>query len=165
MTLHLSDEALQDPVELRAVAPTKAQIRQAVRRQIAAELYDESAGGGSGTAIYTLSDPQDLRLVRYVGQTRAPKGRFRQHLNSARLWLPDALPWWVKSPKLRPLYQWIRELYRDDGRLPTMIVREWQESPSQVRAAERGRICECLAQGLPLLNYEAEILIRQLRLL
>jgi hypothetical protein len=104
-------------------------------------------------------------MVRYVGQTSAPKRRFLQHLNSARLWLPDELPWWVKSPRLRPLYAWIRELYRDGRRLPTMIVRECLKTDARVRSAERALICDYLAQRLPLLNYEAEVLERQLRLL
>jgi hypothetical protein len=37
--------------------------------------------------------------------------RFLQHLNTARLWMPDAVPWWVVTPSLRPLYTWIRELH------------------------------------------------------
>jgi len=146
-------------------ALTRAQLGRLIRSHARSDLYDESPGSAVGTAIYTLSDPADLVAVRYVGQTSAPKRRFLQHLNRARLWLPDEVPWWVKSPRLRPLYGWIRGLYRDGGRLPTMIVREWLSADSQVRAAERARICEYLSQRLPLLNHEAEILERQLRLL
>jgi hypothetical protein len=48
--------------------------------------------------------------------------RLRLHVRTARLWLPEETRWWVKEPRLRPLYGWIRELYQQDGRLPMMIV-------------------------------------------
>ena len=162
------DESIEEWCGRIAAGPgalTRAQLARLIRSHARSELYDESSGSAAGSAIYTLSDPGDLVIVRYVGQTAAPKRRFLQHLNCARLWLPDEMPWWVASPRLRPLYGWIRKLYRDSGRLPTMIIREWHQKDSQVRAAERGCICECLAQRMPLLNYEAETLERQLRLL
>ncbi|HET9390334.1 MAG TPA: hypothetical protein VFO44_11865 [Steroidobacteraceae bacterium] len=162
------DESIEESCGRISAGPgalTRAQLARIIRSHARSDLYDKSPGSAAGTALYTLSDPGDLVVVRYVGQTRAPKRRFLQHLNCARLWVPDEVPWWVKSPRLRPLYAWIRELYRDSGRLPTMIVRAWLQTGSEVRAAERGRICECLAQRMPLLNYEAEILERQLRLL
>jgi hypothetical protein len=134
------------------------------RSHIASQLYDDSRVSPSGTAIYFLSDPRDIREVRYVGQTSAPRRRFLQHLNTARLWLPDETPWWVKSPKLRPLYGWIRELYRDELRLPTMVISAWADTPAEARLAERSRIFECLKMQLPLLNVETEILGRQLPL-
>lgn len=34
----------------------------------------------------------------------------------ARLWLPAA--WWIKGPKARPLYEWIRATYNQSSRLP-----------------------------------------------
>lgn len=144
---------------------TKAQLRRHIRRHVGAELYDETDGERQGTAIYTLADPRDIRFVRYVGQTSAPRKRFVQHLNTARLWLPEEIPWWVKSPQLRPLYEWIRELYRDECRLPTMVVYEWVERQPQARIVERTRIYACLQKGLPLLNVEAEILERQIPLI
>jgi hypothetical protein len=85
-------------------------------------------------------------------------------LNTAKLWLPDETPWWVKSPKLRPLYQWIKELYRDERRLPAMVVTAWVETVSDARLAERSRIYECLQKRLQLLNVETEILGRQIPL-
>jgi hypothetical protein len=118
-----------------------------------------------GIAIYSLSDPRDIRDVRYVGQSADPRRRFMQHLNAAKLWLPDERPWWVKSPKLRPLYNWIRDLYRDELRMPTMVVSAWLATAAEARVAERTRIFECLAQKLPLLNVETEILGRQTALL
>ncbi len=93
-----------------------------------------------------------------------PRRRFLQHLNSARLWIPDEQPWWIESPILRPLYTWIRELYRDDLRLPTMVVSTWTTTTPAARLAERARIFECLAQRLPLLNVETEILKGQIPL-
>ena len=90
---------------------------------------------------------------------------FLQHLRTARLWLPDELPWWVLQPKLRPLYEWIRELHRDGERLPTMVIHSWVETTKAARIAERARIHESLAKQLPLLNVERVILGRQLPLI
>jgi hypothetical protein len=128
-------------------------------------LYDDSGAVPRGTAIYCLSDPRDVREVRYVGQTNVPRRRFLQHLNTAKLWLPDEMPWWVKSPRMRPLYGWIRELYRDGRRLPVMVVSAWVETVSDARVAERSRIYECLEKRLQLLNVESEILGRQIPLI
>ena len=127
-------------------------------------LYDDSGVVAQGTAIYSLSDPRDVREVRYIGQTNVPRRRFLQHLSTAKLWLPDETPWWVKSPKLRPLYRWIKELYRDEYRLPVMVVTAWVETASDARLAERSRIYECLQKRLRLLNVETEILGRQIPL-
>ena len=132
-----------------------------MRRHIRAELYDDSGDNARGIAIYTLSDPRSIRDVRYVGQTRSPARRFAQHLNTARLWLPDELPWWVESPKLRPLYTWIRALYSDGQRMPVMVVAAWTGSVGEARILERARIVECLENRLEILNVEREILGRQ----
>jgi hypothetical protein len=112
-------------------------------------------GECGGTAVYTLADPRDLRSPRYVGQTRDPHARFAQHVQTARLWLPDDVPWWVRSPKHRPLYAWIRELHRDGGRLPFMWVEEWVEPDADPLVAERAAIMRWLARGAALLNAEA----------
>jgi hypothetical protein len=128
-------------------------LRQ-LRSHVAAQLYDESELLLPGVAIYTLSDPRSPREVRYVGQSRSPRRRFLQHLQEARLWLPDELPWWIESPALRPLYEWIRQLYCDGERLPTMIVGEWVSTESAARLAERARIRACLKGDLPLLNVQ-----------
>jgi hypothetical protein len=143
---------------------TKAQVGRHLRRHVGTHLYDDSGVTAQGTAIYSLSDPRDIREVRYIGQTNVPSRRFLQHLNTAKLWLPDETPWWVKSPKLRPLYQWIKELYRDERRLPVMVVTAWVETVSDARLAERSRIYECLQKRLRLLNVETEILGRQIPL-
>ena len=87
--------------------------------------------------------------------------RFLQHLNTARLWFPDERPWWVKSPKLRPLYTWIRDLYADESRLPTMIICAWAETGAAARLQERMHIIHCLANRLPLLNVESERFAQQ----
>ena len=127
-----------------------------IRLHVQADLYDESgAPVPDGIAIYSLSDPGDLHGLRYVGQTGSPKRRFLQHLNTARLWVPEERPWWVKNPKLRPLYDWIRAIYRQNSRLPTMIIWDWIDDLSGARVAERARICAALSKGLPLLNVEA----------
>ena len=128
----------------------RIQVGQKVRRHIREQLYHEIGMSAHGIAIYTLSDPRSIRDVRYVGQTSSPARRFLQHLNTAKLWLPDDVPWWVKSPKLRPLYTWIRELYTDEHRLPVMVVSacvdsvKRRESPSGRRLSNvYGNGCGC----------------------
>lgn len=144
----------------------REQLARHIRSHVAAQLYDESDDETrEGTAIYSLSDPREIRCVRYVGQSRAPRRRFLQHLAAARLWLPDERPWWIKSPKLLPLYDWIRELHRDGQRLPVMVISGWAATNSAARLAERLRIHECLARQLPLVNIEARLLGRQIPLL
>jgi hypothetical protein len=145
--------------------PNAAQLRQRFRRHTQTEIYDDSGTPPGGLAIYTLSDPRDIRDVRYVGQTRAPRRRFLQHLNHAQLWLSDEPPWWVKQPKLRPLYLWVRELYRDQYRLPVMVITTWAATLGEARVAERARICACLASQLALLNVETETLQGRIPLL
>jgi hypothetical protein len=140
---------------------SKAAIGMRMRRHVRAELYDDSGESAGGFAIYTLSDPRSIRDVRYVGQTQWPARRFAQHLHSARLWLRDEVPWWVKSPKLRPLYTWIRQLYADDQRMPVMVVTAWAGSIGEARLLERARIMECLEGRLEILNVEREILGKQ----
>jgi hypothetical protein len=142
-------------------ATSKTGIVRRLRRHVRAELYDDSSDDACGIAIYALSDPRSIRGVRYVGQTRSPARRFAQHLNTARLWLPDELPWWIESPKLRPLYIWIRELYADGQRMPVMVVTAWTGSVVEARVLERARIMECLESRLEILNVEREILGRQ----
>ena len=133
----------------------KSRVARLIRCGLASHIVDDSGTEPADVAIYTLSDPRDVRHVRYVGQTRDPRKRFSQHMNTARLWLPGELPWWVPRPQLRPLYHWIRSLYRDESRLPMMLVVAWTDA-RQARTAERIHICEHLGRQLPLLNYEAE---------
>jgi hypothetical protein len=143
---------------------SRPQLSRLLRARIAQHLFDDSAVEPAGVAIYSLADPRDARTVRYVGQTTAPRRRWLQHLNTARLWLPDDTPWWASSPKLRPLYAWLRQLHHEGGRLPVMLVTQWVE-PARARSAERARICACLERHGSLLNYESELLRSQLLLL
>jgi hypothetical protein len=124
-------------------------------------IYDDSGVPPLGTAVYSLSDPRDLRDARYIGQTGNPRRRLLQHLSTAQLWIPDERPWWMKSPRLRPLSQWIRTLYADERRLPIMLVHQWLDTETQARIAERSRIFACMESRLSLLNVEMEILGRQ----
>jgi len=142
----------------------KELIARNVRIRSASHIVDLSGATPDEAAIYALADPRDIEGVRYVGQTCNPRRRFLQHLHTARLWLPDELPWWIKSPKLRPLYDWIRALYRDEQRMPVMVVMAWTTA-GNARAEERRRICECLGRRLPLLNWESEMLSKQLLLI
>jgi hypothetical protein len=150
------------PEGSRSPPPDRSQLMREIRSRLSAQLYDESLTGAGGVAIYSLSDPRDIRFTQYVGQTLAPRRRLLQHLCAARLWLPDERPWWVRSPRLRPLYTWIREMYRDGGRLPVLVVCEWVDA-AQARAAEQARIAECLQRQLPLLNFEARQSLREAR--
>lgn len=135
---------------------TRLQLSRLLRRRAGSHLVDDSATPPLAFAIYTLSDPRDVRDVRYVGQTAAPRRRLLQHLNHARLWLPDDTPWWIRSPRLRPLYQWIRSLHGDGGRVPFMVVTRWCIDLPGARAMERALIHEHLAKGRPLFNVEYE---------
>jgi hypothetical protein len=63
------------------------------------------------------------------------------------------------------LYEWIRALHRDEGRLPFMWVAEWLVLSADARVAERAAIMRLLAQGASLLNVEARQLGAQLPLL
>ncbi|HTL90775.1 MAG TPA: hypothetical protein VL176_00435, partial [Steroidobacteraceae bacterium] len=100
------------PLELMDESPDPAaDLQSQLRRRLRLHLYDESGMTPDGIAIYSLADPRHVRASRYVGQTAYPRCRLMQHVRTARLWLPDETPWWVKRPQLRPLYSWIRELY------------------------------------------------------
>ena len=132
-----------------------------VRRRLRALRFDESGEEPSGFAIYTLSDPRDVRLVRYVGQTTNPGRRHAQHVAAARLWMPDTVPWWIPRPELRPLYAWIRALHRDERRLPAMTIAAWCPRATDARALEREAIVTYLADRMPLLNCEAALLEAQ----
>ncbi len=143
----------------------KAQLARLLRTAARSHIHAAPERPADCTAIYTLADPRDARCPRYVGRTRDPERRFAQHLHTACLWLPDATPWWVRSPKYRPLYDWIRALYRDGGRLPFMWAAEWVAPGTDPRAAERAAIMRLLAQGAELLNVEARLLGAQLPLL
>ncbi len=142
-----------------------AELGRFVRARLPSQLYDESGGDARGTAVYVLSDPRDLRAVRYVGQTRAPRRRFLQHVRTASVWMPDELPWWVVADRQRPLYEWIRALFRDERRLPVMIVTAWHEVAAEATAAERGTIQDSLRRGMRLLNVESAAPTLQIRLL
>lgn len=142
----------------------QSQIGRQVRLHVRQQLYDESGMSAHGIAIYTMSDPRSIREVRYVGQTSSPARRFLQHVSTARLSLLDEVPWWVKSPKLRPLYNWIRELYTEEQRLPVMVVSAWIDSVREARVTERACIVQYLREGRRLLNVEMEILGRQIPL-
>ncbi|HUQ53038.1 MAG TPA: GIY-YIG nuclease family protein [Gammaproteobacteria bacterium] len=144
---------------------TQRQLQRSIAAAALSHVHDDLGAAAGGTALYTLADPRDLRAPRYVGQTRAPRRRFAQHVRTARLWLRDETPWWVRSPKYRPLYEWIRALHRDEGRLPFMWVVDWLEPTADARMAERAAIMRLLAQGAALLNVEARLLGGQLPLL
>jgi hypothetical protein len=142
---------------------SQGEISRLIRARLPQLLVDDSGVAGAEVALYTLADPRDLRLVRYVGQSRLPRRRLLQHLNAARLWLPDERPWWVKDERLRPLYEWLRSLFRDERRLPAMIVTHWVPA-ALARQAERERIHAALQEQMPLLNFEARLAGAQLAL-
>ena len=85
---------IESPIGPSAAA---AALQREVRRRLHTHLYDESGVTPAGTAIYSLADPREARISRYIGQTRQPARRLMQHLRTARLWLPDETPWWVEA--------------------------------------------------------------------
>ena len=87
---------IESPIGPSAAA---AALQRELRRRLQLHLYDESGVTPAGTAIYSLADPREARISRYIGQTRQPARRLMQHLCTARLWLPDDTPWWVKAPR------------------------------------------------------------------
>ena len=139
--------------------------RRSAAAAVHTHVHVDAAGPRDGTAVYTLADPRDVQSPRYVGQTCDPHARFAQHARTARLWVPDSPPWWVRSPKHRPLYAWIRELHRDGGRLPFMWVEEWVGPDADPLVAERAAIMRWLARGAALLNAEVLKLGPQLPLI
>lgn len=60
-------------------------------------------------AIYSLVDPRQPEIVRYIGQTGTPKVRHLQH---------------VSCLDMSPKSMWIESLYRD-GIFPQMQILEW----------------------------------------
>ena len=142
---------------------TKAQLARHIRSRVTSNVIDDSGMDPKAVALYFLADPRDVRLVRYVGQTSAPRRRFLQHVSTARLWLPAQMPWWIKSPQLRPLYDWIRQLHEEDLRLPVMVVTGWVKCVHVARVMEREQICAHLGRGMPLLNVEQQLLGKQLQ--
>lgn len=51
---------------------SQAQLTRDIRYRVEALLVDDSGSVPDEDAIYTLSDPRDIRQVRYVGQTKDP---------------------------------------------------------------------------------------------
>lgn len=137
-------------------------LARRLRGPLNAQVCDASAGEREGIALYTLSDPRDVRAVRYVGQTGAPLRRYRQHVRAACLWLSAAAPWWMRAPHLMPLHGWIRALHADEGRLPCMLVRQWVPTLAEALALEQSLIATHRAAGCLLLNCEA-LRVRQPR--
>jgi hypothetical protein len=131
--------------------PAAVVLQRALRCRLHRYLFDESGVTPAGTALYSLADPREARVSRYIGQTAQPGRRLMQHLRTARLWLPDETPWWVNTPRLRPLYRWIRELHSQEGRLPVMVIHAWVGA-EHAQLAERDHIRVCLERQLPLLN-------------
>lgn len=141
-------------------AELKIQLVRVIRSRIESHIVDVSGAAPGDAAIYTLSDPRDIRTVRYVGQTSGPRRRYCQHLGAAKLWLPDEVPWWIKRTEMRSLYQWIRNLYREERRLPVMVVTAWANA-TEALAKEREFICEHLQRQSPLFNRESETVQNQ----
>ena len=131
--------------------PDKQQLERRIRAARRRHIIDVTGREPADAAVYTLTDPRDVRAPRYVGLTRSPARRYAQHLRAARLWLPAELPWWIREEEFRPLYGWIRELFRDGERLPMMVITQWTDC-GNAPASEQALIRSCLAEGLPLLN-------------
>jgi hypothetical protein len=119
-------------------------------------IGDESGEGGGEVAIYTLSDPRDVRAAVYVGMTAAPARRYLQHVRLAsgyRSAVSEDL-WWVRNPERLALHRWISELYERESLLPFMLVHAWVAA-IEARRAERRQIGMFMQRGLNLFNSEA----------
>src|ERR1700680_2082856 len=57
---------------------SKAQLRRYVRIRLPQHPFDDSGVAATGVAIYSLSDPRNVRGTLYVGQTSAPRQRLLQ---------------------------------------------------------------------------------------
>ena len=134
---------------------SKAQLTLRIRTHVHSLVVDASNVEPVDVAIYTLSDPRNIREARYIGQTSCPGRRYLQHINQAKLWMPAETPWWIKTSGLRPLYQWIRELYADDSRLPVMMILAWTERCNALSEEQR-YIAEFRSALMPLLNFFAD---------
>lgn len=126
-----------------------------LRRHLGVLICDTSGAERAGVALYTLSDPREVRAVRYVGQSSAPMRRYRQHVRAAWLAQEGPGPWWVRQPHLGPLHEWIRALHADEGRLPFMLITHWVPSVEAARLLEQSLITAHQAAGCALLNCEA----------
>lgn len=126
-----------------------------LRRHLGVLICDTSDAERVGVALYTLSDPRDVRAVRYVGQSSAPTRRYRQHVRAACLAQDGARPWWLRQPHLGPLHEWIRALHADGGRLPFMLITNWAPSVAAARLLEQSLITAHRAAGCALFNCEA----------
>jgi hypothetical protein len=159
------DEVLATAETLQAisVSEVKRALARRVRRCREYNIIDQTTAGSGEVAIYALSDPRDVQAVRYLGQTRNPVSRYTQHINAARLWVPEERPWWIKREALRPLYTWIRGLYFDERRLPSMMLIAWTQA-SEARQEEGRHIREYLRHQLPLLNRETAVFHRKSQL-
>jgi hypothetical protein len=76
------------------------------------------------------------------------------------------VPWWYKSPPgLRPLHDWIRQLHREEYRLPAMLIIARAATVAEARQRERALIQAYLSQHAQLLNIESELLGPRIRLI
>lgn len=50
----------------------RTQLARRMGQHVDRELYDDSRLAPAGIAIYSLADPRELLLSRYIGQTAAP---------------------------------------------------------------------------------------------
>ena len=55
-----------------ASSPAAVVMQRELRRRLQLLLYDESGVTPAGAAIYSLADPREARVSRYVGQTAQP---------------------------------------------------------------------------------------------
>lgn len=62
-----------------------------------------------GTCVYFLRDPRDL-IVRYVGISKSPVIRMRQHIE----WACDRMNFEYSKPGTQARYVWMNELFKDD---------------------------------------------------
>jgi hypothetical protein len=93
--------------------------------------------------IYKLIDPRD-DSIRYIGQTRRPAQRLRDHINSSARYVG-------------PFGEWLRELKADNLK-PIMKRIKFVERDWYPQSEERVEIEKHLKLGHPLLNTDKSTL-------
>jgi hypothetical protein len=88
--------------------------------------------------VYGLVDPDEPGRIRYVGQTFQPYARYCAHVG--------------RRTPASPCGRWIRNLYLNHDRVPSMVLLEEVPSILELREREREWIKQLVAAGQADLN-------------
>lgn len=96
--------------------------------------------------VYGLVDPVELDRIRYVGQTTHPYHRYIGHVLSRK----------QRAAGFLPVSRWIRNLYLNHNRVPTMVLLEAVTDEKGLRERERYWIRVLAAKSQADLNRSAD---------